>query len=240
MYKFRTLLFMVFSLSFWATTNAAQLVVIASNAPALKAGAIVDGAASITLSPGVTVTLISPEGKTIKLKGPYKGTPEPLPSGKTNNLLSSLSRIVTGPPENDPSLAVFRAAPGAARPGVWAINVGRSGVYCVRPDEPVTLWRAHAGKKVVLTVKQVGGQQRETRTEWSQGKRTMIWPAELPLADGVTYLARPIGGYRWANLTILLVPTELPTQAHRAAWMAENGCARQARILVGAIARRGK
>ena len=240
MYKFPILLLMVFNLSFWATTNAAQLVVISSNAPTLKAGAIVDGAASITLAAGVTVTLISPEGKTIKLTGPYKGKPEPSASGKTNNLLTSLSQIVTGPPENDPSLAVFRAAPGAARPDVWAINVGRSGVYCVRADKPVNLWRAHTGKKIVLTVKQVGDRQRETRKEWPQGKRTMIWPAELPLADGATYLARPQGGYRWANLTILLVPTELPTQAHRAAWMSENGCVRQARILVGAIARSEK
>ncbi len=240
MYKLRILVLTVFSLSFWATTNAAQLVVISSDSPALKTGAIVDGAASITLAPGATVTLISPEGKTIKLKGPYKGKPEPSPSAKTNHLLNSLSRIVTGPPENDPSLAVFRAAPGAARPDVWAINVGRSGVYCVRADRPATLWRAQAGKEIVLTVKQVGGRQRETRKEWPQGKRTMIWPAELPLADGATYLARPMGGYQWANLTILLVPTELPTQAHRAAWMAENGCARQARILVGAIARSEK
>ncbi len=240
MYKFPILLLMVFNLSFWATTNAAQLVVISSNAPTLKAGAIVDGAASITLAAGVTVTLISPEGTTIKLTGPYKGKPEPSPSGKTNNLLTSLSHIVTGPPENDPSLAVFRAAPGAARPDVWAINVGRSGVYCVRAGKPVNLWRAHTDKKIVLTVKQVGDRQRETRKEWPQGMRTMIWPAELPLADGATYLARPQGGYRWANLTILLVPTELPTQAHRAVWMSENGCARQARILVGAIARSEK
>ncbi len=62
MYKLRILVLTVFSLSFWATTHAAQLVVISSNSPALKAGAFVDGAASITLAPGVTVTLISPEG----------------------------------------------------------------------------------------------------------------------------------------------------------------------------------
>jgi hypothetical protein len=239
MYKLWILVVTVVSLSFWATIHAAQLVVISSNAPTLKAGAIVDGAASIMLSPGVTVTLISPEGKTIKLKGPYKGKPEPLPSGKTNNLLNSLSQIVTGPPENDPSLAVFRAAPGAARPDVWAINVGRSGVYCVRADRPATLWRAQAGRKIVLEIKQVGGRQRETRKEWPQGKRTMIWPAELPLADGATYLARPVSGYRWTNVTIALVPKELPTQAHRAGWMAENGCARQARRLLDTIAANG-
>ncbi|MEE9597288.1 MAG: hypothetical protein V3V96_10975 [Acidiferrobacterales bacterium] len=235
MSKLRIFVTIVLVASLWGAVEAAQLVVIASTASNLKLGAIIDGAKTLTLPQGSSVTLISPEGRTIKLKGPYKGQPDPSRSAKTNDLLQSLSRIVTGPPENDPSLTVFRAAPGAVRPDVWSINVGRSGVYCVRTDTPVNLWRANASKKTVLTLKRAGGQGDNTNKEWPQGKQKLVWPTDLPLTDRSTYLARVKGGYKWARLQIVLLPKELPTDAHRAVWLAEHDCARQARRLVDAI-----
>ncbi len=130
---------------------------------------------------------------------------------------------------------MFRAAPGAARPDVWSINVGRSGVYCVRTDTPVNPWRANASKKTVLTLKHGGGEQRGISREWPQGKQKLLWPTDLPLTDRSTYLARVKGGYKWARLQIVLLPKELPTDAHRAVWLVEHDCARQARRLVDAI-----
>ena len=159
--------------------NAAQLVVIASTAPNLKLGAIIDGAKTITLPQGSSVTLISSEGKTIKLKGPYEGQPDSSPSTSSSDLLQSLSRLVAGPPENDPSLAVFRSGAGSARPGVWSINVDRSGIYCALPNKSVAFWRAKARKNTVLTLKQIGGQEEQTSKDWPPGEQTMLWPPKV-------------------------------------------------------------
>ena len=235
MSKLRILVNIILVASLWGTVEAAQLVVIASTASNLKLGAIIDGAKTLTLPQGSSVTLISPEGRTIKLKGPYKGQPEPSRSAKTNDLLQSLSRFVTGPPEHEPSLTGFRAAPGAARPDVCAIMVGRAGGHFVRTFMPANLWRSNVGKKTVMTLKRAGGQVRYATKEWPQGKQKLVWPTDLPLTDRSTYLARVKGGYKWARLQIVLLPKRLPTDAHRAVWLAEHDCARQARRLVDAI-----
>lgn len=236
MAKLRTLLILMLTVSLCGSADAAQLVVISSTAPNLKVGAIVDGAKTIELPPGSTVTLVSSEGRTIKLKGPYKGQPDPSRGAKSNDLLQSLSRLVAGPPENDPSLAVFRSSAGSARPDVWSIDVGRSGVYCVPPDKSVALWRAKARKNTVLTLKKIGGQEEQTSKDWLSGEQTMLWPPQVPLSNGATYQARLKGQGKSVNFKLIFVPENLPTHAHRAAWMADNDCFRQALRLIDALA----
>lgn len=236
MVKLRPLLILMLTISLCGMADAAQLVVISSTAPNLKVGAIIDGAKTIELAPGSTVTLISSEGRTIKLKGPYKGQPDSSASTSSNDLLQSLSRLVAGPPENDPSLAVFRSGTASARPDVWSIDIGRSGVYCVPPDKALALWRAKARRKTVLTLKRIGGQGAKTNRDWPAGEQTMLWPPEVPLSNGATYQAQLKGKGKSANLKLIFVPEGLPTHAHRAAWMADNDCARQALRLIDALA----
>jgi hypothetical protein len=236
MSRLRIFVTIVLVVGLWGPAAAAQLVVIASTAPNLRPGTIINGAKSIKLSPGATVTLISSEGKTMKLSGPYEGQPDSSSSTKSNDLLQSLSRLVAGPPENDPSLAVFRSGAGSTRPDVWSINVGRSGVYCVPPDKAVALWRAKARKKTVLTLKRIGGQGGETKRDWPAGEQRMSWPAEVPLSNGATYQAQLKGQGKSMNFRLIFVPENLPTHAHRAAWMADNDCSRQALRLIDALA----
>lgn len=236
MFILRLLMVMALSIGLWDAAKAAQLVVIASTAPAFKLGAIIDGAKSITLPPGSDVTLVSADGKTIKFKGPYEGRPNPSPEGTAGDLLGSLSEMVTATSKDSASVAVFRSASMPTRPDVWSVNIGRSGVYCLRSDEPVMLWRPRAKAKTVLWLTQIGGRQGKIRKEWPRGEQTIVWPAELPLSDGASYVAR-LKGMAEEEVRVLLIPEDLPSDAHRAAWMAGHGCDPQALRVVENLGR---
>ena len=60
---------------------AGQFVVIASDDPALKRGCIVTDASPITVAAGSMVTLLSEQGRSIRLQGPFSGRP----AGKLSN-----------------------------------------------------------------------------------------------------------------------------------------------------------
>ena len=55
---------------------------------------------------------------------------------------------------------------------------------------------------------------------------------ELPLLPDVVYVARLKGGKTAKLLRLSVVPDGLPSEAHRAAWMARAGCEVQAKILL--------
>jgi hypothetical protein len=63
--------------------------------------------------------------------------------------------------------------------------------------------------------------------------RSWSWPKELPLRAG-TYRIRSDAGQRPTELRIHQQP-ELPSDAHRAAWMSEVGCTRQGQDIVSRI-----
>ena len=63
---------------------------------------------------------------------------------------------------------------------------------------------------------------------WPAGESTLVWPVELALVDGENYFSQLEHAIGATEMTLRLIPTSLDTDAHRAAWMAENGCLKQA------------
>ena len=72
---------------------------------------------------------------------------------------------------------------------------------------------------------------------------------ELSVADGQVYLVRMEGQGEVKPLTLHRVPGDLPTRVHRAAWVADKGCADQSvllvvtsdvKLLIDALAKGGK
>ncbi len=211
---------------------AGQLVVIASSADALALGDIVDGATLIEVPVGAAVTLVAPDGRTVSLEGPYQGAPDKSANSKDLSLLDSLSQLLTG--DSGEKLAVFRSARGKG-PDPWAANVTRSGTYCLRTDRPATLWRARARAETTLTL-ELTGSGRKVSVRWPAGEPTLPWPSALPLIDGANYFAHLKDAIGSTEITPALIPAGLSTDAHRAAWMGQNGCARQARKVLKALA----
>ncbi len=222
----------------WAeSSQAADLVVIVSSDPSIEAGAIVDGSRPISVAANASVILVSSSGKTIKLSGPYNGAPDTSSTSSDSQLVESLSRLITKNARSPTTLAVFRGgfkrAP-ADRPDIWGIDIARAGRYCLRSDRPVMLWWAAARSGAVVTFSRSGDSSRSARIRWPGGKRHLAWPKELTLSDGATYVARFWSEDDGEQLVTILMP-DLGTDAHRAAWMAEHDCTRQALRVLDAM-----
>jgi len=231
--KFYTKLFLalsftaVFSLTS-ANSMAAELVIVSTTGNDFKAGQIINSTSDIKLAKGASLTLISENGKLVTLSGPYSGPAQvEFSSVNTGSLIPILKKIIAGDKTEASSLGVMRSIGGpAAPPDPWAINAGKSGKYCISMAKPVVLWRAkfQNTSKLVLLNTENGT---EVRTVWHAGQDTLFWPRLQPLIDGATYRIDLSGENRLPKVTLVMVP-DLPTQAHAAVWMADNGCSKQA------------
>ncbi len=215
---------------------AGQLVVIDSSAPELKPGTIIDDSKSFELAAGTGVTLVSESGKVMILKGPFSG----LPGGDSKSagggsLTASLAKLVGGQSSTS-KLGVMRSDKAEVPSDPWALNVERSGNHCARAGAATApdLWRSKADKAVTLTLKMLPKGARAS-TDWPAGAERIGWPGEVALEDGGKYMARISGRSSAAKLVIHLVPADLPTDAHRAVWMAGKGCIGQARALLAGL-----
>jgi len=229
-------------LSFAAVINltsvnsmAAELVIISTTGNNFKAGQIINSASNIKLAKGATLSLISESGKLVSLSGPYSGPVQNnISTVATGSLIASLKKIIIGDKTEASSLGVMRSIGGpAAPPDPWAINAGKSGKYCIKKSKPVVLWRARFRNtnKLVLLNTENG---KEVRTVWHAGRSTMFWPRLQPLVDGATYRIDLSGESSLPKITLVMVP-DLPTQAHAAVWMADNGCSKQALLLIKSL-----
>ncbi len=231
------------ALSFQAfQAEAAEMVVIASTAPGVAAGAMIKFGAKVTVPKGASVTLISQSGKALTLTGPFSGVPDAGGGAKDGakgggDLVKSLAGLISGGGKSSGSLGAMRAAPGAVslkQNNPWVVNVGRSGNQCASAKGKVTLWRGKSSRATELKLKNLADKSR-SKSAWPAGASTIDWPKGFPLIDGGTYLARLEGSRKAAKIVVHLVPGDLPTDAHKAVWMAGKGCVGQARLLLGLI-----
>ena len=223
---------------------AGQLIVIDSTAPELVPGQVVDGSKVLGVAAGARVTLIAEDGQVTTLKGPFTGRPGAGPGAPGGSgLMGSLSRLVGGPSAVSGALAVMRGSRGADPADAWAVNLVRSVNVCVRAGATPVLRRKKSRMARTLTVK-VLPDGAEKSVEWPAGSDRIGWPEGLALTDGGRYLARVSSRKSLAGmsarttettLVLHLVPGGLPSDAHRAAWMAENGCIGQARALLAGL-----
>lgn len=213
---------------------AAQLVVIASTSGEYPLGAIVDGRQTLSLSAGEVVTLVASDGRSVNLVGPYEGQPAATDEEEEGELLESLSELLRDPKTRS-SLAVFRAAPGAAAK-MWSVPVEREGVHCVPGGQPVKLRRRKVYETVALRVGREGAGESSVQ-QWAKGERTVPWPADVPVVDKGVYTLELGEGSQASRIQLHVVPANLGTDAHRASWMAERGCTSQSLTLLQQLGR---
>lgn len=218
-----------------ANSIAAELVIISTTGDDFKAGQIINSTSNIKLAKGESIALISENGKLVTLNGPYSGPVQiNISTVQTGSLLPTLKKIVTGSKTESSSLGVMRSIGGSiAPPDPWSINSGKGGKYCISLAKPVILWRARSldTSKLILLNTENG---KEVRTVWHAGQSTLFWPRLQPLVDGATYRIDLSGESRLPKITLVMVP-DLPTQAHAAVWMADNGCGKQALQIIKSL-----
>lgn len=223
---------------------AGQLIVIDSTAPELVPGQVVDGSKLLGVAAGARVTLIAEDGQVTRLKGPFTGRPGAGASvSGGSGLIGSLSRLIGGPTAASGALAVMRGSRGADPADAWVVNLVRSVHVCVRVGATPVLRRKKSRMAKILTVKTLPDGA-EKSVEWPAGSDRVGWPEGLALTDGGRYLTRissrkslagMSGRTTETTLVVHLVPGGLPTDAHRAAWMADIGCIGQARALLAGL-----
>jgi len=238
MTTFKTCIVIVAMIAASFSASAAQLVVVAVEGSAsVNPGDVVDDAKIITLNDGVTVTLISATGQKLKINGPYNG---PLDGKKAASatggdakpgydVVNSLAGLFKSKSDTK-SLGAFRAAL-ARVPGPWMFNVAAGDSYCINPDQKPQLWRESARKKLKVTFSAENGGVPKT-VIWRKGKSTLKWPTSVALANGIVYTLKVGRRAKEQPVTARFMPQNLPSPAHQAVWMAENGCVGQARLLV--------
>ncbi len=207
-------------------------------------GQVVDGSKMLDIAAGARVTLIAEDGRVTTLRGPFSGVPGPGPGvpGEAG-LIASLLRLVGGPSAGSGALAAMRGSAGADPADAWAVILVRSVHVCVRAGATPVLRGKKSRMAKILTVKALPDGA-EKSVEWPAGSDRVAWPKGLALVDGARYLARVStrkslagmsGRATETTLIVHLVPGGLPTDAHRAAWMADIGCIGQARALLAGL-----
>ena len=232
----RIILSAIFGLFLVAGQAAAQdLVVIASSASGIKAGQMVKPGAALNVPAGANVTLVSQSGKTIMLKGPFSGVPGGgAGGGGDKSLVSALSKLMSAADGKSATLGAMRSGIAKEPNDPWVVDVGRSGTHCVPAGGPVTLWRGDGARASSVRIKNMtAGAKAEVA--WPAGAKSLEWPAEATVADGNTYLVRVKDKKTATKIVLHLVPAELPSAPHKAVWMAEKGCIKQAKHVLAEL-----
>jgi hypothetical protein len=215
------------------TAAAGEVVVITSNVPGVAAGATVNGERVVELAAGQRVAVVTGTGRSITWTGPYSGALAADSGPADRSLLNALANLVSVDKGGRTTLGAIRGAPKGSPRDPWAIDIARAGDQCALDGAAPMLWRANAAIPETLVIASALG---EATLDWPAKAATLAWPPALALADRAPYLVRYGSAAEPKRLVLHLVPPALPTDAHKAAWMTERGCTRQARAVLAVAA----
>lgn len=165
----------------------ADVMVLQSSAPALKAGATLKDDQKIAVPSGRTAVLMLPNGSTKTVTGPFEGLAGTFTKGLSRNsaLWESVNEYVRtgGTSTNNVGatrgLTVARPQPTAGGGFSWTkIPVSANGDVCVQKGAELALERAHAGGELTITMVDLKSAQRAV-VRFPAGVRTAKWPAAL-------------------------------------------------------------
>ena len=202
----------------------ADMVVVRSSSPGLKPGQVVASGASITLPAASQVMLLTRDGRTVALKGPFSGpVAEPAAAAGAGDAktVSVISRLLTASNADTSALGVTRAVEFGSP---YAMSTD-GGTHCQVASEKPWFEREIGNPEEHVTITTASG-AKET-VSWADGEGALDWPAKLPFAAG-TYSIRLDAQPKPVSLTVQLVPAEIKGATPIAVWMAEHNCSSQA------------
>lgn len=202
-----------------AALIAAPLVV-RSAGPSAKSyppGRAVGENMPMVLKAGDVVTVLAPSGaRTLRGPGTFK-----VAGGGGAPAFNARSRFsAMRGPEMPPS------------PGLWDVDVSKSGNVCLADAGQVILWRPAADAAATLQVTPSTGAGMPVA--WPAGRLVQRWPQQLPIADGAEY------SLKWAHsgeptrlrFKTLAAVGDDPTILAKA--LIDNGCQAQLDLLLKA------
>jgi len=212
---------------------SADLVVIDARGLPFQPGQVIDDTKPLVLKEGQRVTLISVNGNTLKLRGPYDQAPGAGEGGTGAGLSDALAALITQKQSRTSDVGVVRAGSAAAKlPEPWVLDVSRPGNLCVRDGDPLVFWRPSAATTAALTVSPLDKSWKIAAT-WASGADRLVIPPNLPIQSRATYLIEL--DETQSAITLNSIPGAVESDAMRAAWMIEKGCQAQAEALLAVL-----
>jgi hypothetical protein len=224
----RTLLLAsVAALALTGMCQAANLTVVEARGIGLQPGATIDSNKPLVLKQGQHVTLISDDGATLSIDGPYNAPPSAGTGGKS--LGATLAALGTERNARTGEAGVTRGATIATLPEPWLIDVTRSGNVCLQEGAEPVFWRPDAKTATTLVVMPVD-RSWKSQGQWPAGLDRIRVTTDVPVHGGAAYVVN-YAGTEYA-LAVNAVPASLGNDKMRAAWMVQKGCEAQAEALL--------
>jgi len=219
-------LFYCFLLFFCAQVHA-QWLIVSSSSPAFELGQRVSGV--LHIPDDGKITLIANDGRVLRLSGPLQDYEIPGMGGDSGTELVDTLATMLGGGEGNSRLAVYRQF---LLPLPWTLPVEKAGSYCVSGHAENSLLRQPPYPSSLLAVTNEKGI--EQSYAWPAKSSRLVWPSQLP-DSGRQLLRLQLDQQAPVDIELVVVPARLPSDAHRVQWMAENGCERQASLLLNQL-----
>jgi hypothetical protein len=208
------------------TAQAANLIVVEARGIGLKPGSSVDSTKPLVLKQGQHVTLISEQGATLSIDGPYNQAPSAGGGGKS--IGETLAALATERNARTGEAGVTRGTAMAKLPTPWLFDVTRSGKVCLEEGHQPVFWRPDAQSTTALIVMPVD-RSWKSQAPWPAGLDRLTVTTHVPVHGGAAYLVN-YAGTEYA-LAVSTVPSSLANNSMRVAWMVQKGCEAQAEAL---------
>jgi hypothetical protein len=207
--------------------DAANLIVVEARGIGLKPGTSIDSIKPLVLKQGQHVTLISDQGATLSIDGPYNQPPSA--GGQGRSLGTTLAALGTEHAARTGEAGVTRGTAPNKLPAPWLFDVTRSGNVCLQEGHKPVFWRPDAKSATSLSVMPVDRSWR-SRAAWPSGLDRLTVTTDVPVHGGAVYVVN-YAGSEYA-LAVSTIPASLGNDSMRAAWMVQKGCEAQAEALV--------
>lgn len=212
-----------------AAAGAANLIVLEARGGGLVAGQSIASDKPISLKEGERVTVIGPDGKSVSLRGPFKGPPMPSASAATDPK-QALAALVATRDARVSSVGVIRAGANAGKlPEPWLIDMSRPGPRCLLDGERPVWWRPDTSREEDFTVYPV---DRSWRADfhWAVGQERQPVPP-VSRFEGQNNFVIVLDKQEHA-ISITLVPKGIDNDLVLTSWMLQKGCVQQADALL--------
>ncbi len=222
-----------FTLFFHFEIVNADLIVLQARGGGLKVGQSVSATKKILLKEGERVTLIGPDGKSIKLRGPFDDVP--VKDGlKGTDPKKALAALIATRDARTSSVGVVRS--GAAEvdtPDPAAIDITRSGPRCLDEGAKPEFWRPDATTEQAFVMYPIDRSWRADLV-WNKGQSRMTMP-DLSKFEGVTTVLVNIDQQEFV-ISFSIIPKSVKDPFILTAWLLEKGCVQQANALLKTLA----
>jgi hypothetical protein len=211
----------------FSAAEAANLVVVEARGIAMRVGQQLDSAKPLQLKQGQHVTLIAPNGATLKLDGPYDRAPD-ADESQGVALNTMLAALLTQRQARIGEVGTTRGLTPNVLPDPWVLDASRTGTVCLQEGSTAILWRPDAASDTDLSL-MPADRSWKAEARWLSGTDRITLTTLVPIRGGATYFVTLSGTQ--SAMTVATVPALLANDSMRAAWMADKGCESQVEAL---------